>query len=144
MSSAPLGLRLVRLAIGAVVAFLVAAGGYLTWAALANPDVRLKQPRWFEGAFDHSYWIPVLVVTLGGAVLVGLVLWTAYRRLQAGACGERDGGQERRCSQPDHECAKRSAPSTISFSTSQVCDFSFPTPQVIFSPYTYTPPAKQA
>ncbi|MAQ92130.1 MAG: hypothetical protein CMM84_01170 [Rhodothermaceae bacterium] len=84
MSSAPLGLRLVCLAIGAVVAFLVAAGGYLTWAALANPDVRLKQPRWFEGAFDHSYWIPVLVVTLGGAVLVGLVLWTAYRRLKAG------------------------------------------------------------
>ena len=26
----------------------------------------------------------MLVVTLGGAVLVGLVLWTAYRRLKAG------------------------------------------------------------
>ncbi|WP_420457032.1 hypothetical protein [Rubrivirga sp.] len=84
MSSARLGLRLVRWAIGAVVAFVVAAGGYLVWAALANPDVRLKQPRWVEGAFDHSYWIPVLVVTLGGAALVGLVLWTAYRRLRAG------------------------------------------------------------
>lgn len=84
MSDARLGLRLVKLAIGTIVAFIVAAGGYLVWAALANPDVRLKQPRWVEGAFDHSYWIPVLVVTLGGAALVGLVLWTAYRRLSAG------------------------------------------------------------
>lgn len=84
MSRARLGLTLVRAAIGAVVAFLVAAGAYLTWAALANPDVRLKKPDWVEGGFDHSYWIPVLVVTLGGAVLVGLVLWTAYRRLAAG------------------------------------------------------------
>ncbi len=84
MSSAALGLRLVRWAIGAVVAFLVAAGGYLVWAALANPDVRLKQPKWVEGAFDHSYWIPVLVVTLGGAVLVGVVLW---RRLPAAPRG---------------------------------------------------------
>ena len=84
MSGRPLGLRLLRAAIGAVVAFLAAAGGYLVWAAWANPDVRLKQPRWVEGAFDHSYWIPVLVVTLGGAVLVGLVLVSAYRRLQAG------------------------------------------------------------
>ncbi len=84
MSHARLGLRLVRLAIGAVVAFLVAAGGYLVWAALANPDVRLRKPRWVEGTFDHSYWWPVLIVTLGGAFLVGLVLWTAYRRLRAG------------------------------------------------------------
>ncbi|WP_412063306.1 hypothetical protein [Rubrivirga sp. IMCC45206] len=84
MSHARLGLRLVRLAIGAVVAFLVAAGGYLVWAAFANPDVRLKKPRWVEGAFDHSYWGPVLIVTLGGAALVGLVLWTAYRRLRDG------------------------------------------------------------
>lgn len=84
MNQSSIGLRLIKLAIGAVVAFLVAAGGYLAWAALANPDVRLKQPRWVEGAFDHSYWIPVLVVTLGGAVLVGMVLWTAYRRLQSG------------------------------------------------------------
>ena len=84
MNSARLGLRLVRLAIGAIVAFLVAAGGYLAWAAWANPDVRLKRPRWVEGAFDHSYWIPVLVVTLGGAVLVGLVLWSAYKRLRSG------------------------------------------------------------
>jgi len=84
MSQAPLGLKLVRAAIGAVVAFLLAAGAYLTWAALANPDVRLKKPRWVEGTFDHSYWLPVLVVTLGGAVLVGAVLWKAYRRLAAG------------------------------------------------------------
>ena len=84
MSRSDLGLRLVRLAIGGVVGFLLAAGGYLAWAAWANPDVRLKRPRWVDGAFDHSYWIPVLVVTLGGAALVGLVLWSAYKRLRAG------------------------------------------------------------
>lgn len=84
MSHARTGLRLIRVAIGAVGAFLLAAGAYLTWAALANPDVRLKKPDWVEGAFDHSYWIPVMAVTLGGAVLVGMVMWTAYRRLAAG------------------------------------------------------------
>ena len=84
MSRSDLGLRLVRLAIRGVVGFLLAAGGYLAWAAWANPDVRLKRPRWVDGAFDHSYWIPVLVVTLGGAALVGLVLWSAYKRLRAG------------------------------------------------------------
>ena len=84
MSTTRQGLRLVRLGIAVVVGFLLSAGGYLVWAALANPDVRLKQPRWVEGGFDHSYWTPVLLVTLGGAVLVGLVLWAAYRRLRAG------------------------------------------------------------
>jgi hypothetical protein len=54
------------------------------WAAAANPDVRLKRPRWVEGAFEHSFWLPVLVVTLGGAFLVGAILWTALRRLRAG------------------------------------------------------------
>ena len=84
MSSAATGLKLLRAGIGVVVAFVVSVGGYLVWAALANPDVRLKKPTWVEGAFDHSYWLPVLLVTLGGAVLVGVVLWTAYRRVRAG------------------------------------------------------------
>ena len=84
MSARDTGERLVRAGIGTVVAFVLSAGGYLVWAALANPDVRLKQPRWAEGAFDHAYWSPVLAVTLGGAVLVGLILWAAYRRLKAG------------------------------------------------------------
>jgi len=84
MNETSLGIRLLRLAISAVVGFLVAAGAYLGWAAWANPDVRLKQPDWVQGAFDHSYWLPVLAVTLGGALLVGLVLWTAYRRLRNG------------------------------------------------------------
>jgi H+/Cl- antiporter ClcA len=84
VSTSGTGLRLLRLGLGVIVGFLVAAGAYLAWAAWANPDVRLKQPRWVEGAFDHSYWIPVLVVTLGGAVLVALVLWKAYRRIRAG------------------------------------------------------------
>ena len=84
MSGRQTGERAVRFGLGVVVGFLASVGGYLVWAAVANPDVRLKQPGWVEGAFDHSYWAPVLVVTLGGAVLVGLVLWAAYRRLRAG------------------------------------------------------------
>ena len=84
MSADRTGLRLLRLGLSAVVGFVVAAGAYLAWAAVANPDVRLRRPRWVEGAFDHSYWGPVLLVTLGGAVLVGLVLWAAYRRMRSG------------------------------------------------------------
>jgi len=84
VSARDTGTRAVRAGLAAVAVFLLGVGGYLVWAALANPDVRLRQPKWAEGAFDHSYWIPVLVVTLGGAVLVGLVLWAAYRRLRAG------------------------------------------------------------
>lgn len=84
MNRARTGLRMVRAAIGAVAAFLLAAGAYLAWAALANPDVRLKKPDWVQGAFDHSYWIPVLAVTLGGAALIGWVFWRAYRRLADG------------------------------------------------------------
>ena len=84
MNSGSTGLRVLRLGIGAVVAFLTVAGGWLLWAAAANPDVRLKRPRWAESGFDHSYWLPVLLVTVGGAALVGVVLWTAYRRLRSG------------------------------------------------------------
>lgn len=84
MSANETGLRMLRAALGVVLAFIVAAGGWLAWAAATNPDVRLKQPRWVEGGFDHSFWIPVLVVTVGGAALVGAVLWTAYRRMRAG------------------------------------------------------------
>ena len=84
MSANETGMRMLRAALGVVVAFVAAAGGWLAWAAATNPDVRLKQPKWFEGGFDHSFWIPVLVVTVGGAVLVGAVLWTAYRRMKAG------------------------------------------------------------
>ena len=84
MSGARTGLRLLRAGLGVIVAFVVFAGGWLVWAAATNPDVRLKQPRWVEDGFDHSFWLPVLVVTLGGALLVGAVLWTAYRRLRAG------------------------------------------------------------
>ena len=84
MTNRDTGLALLRAGLGVVVAFLLFVGGYLVWAAVANPDVRLKQPSWAEGTFDHSYWVPVLVVTLGGAVLVGVVLRAAYRRMQAG------------------------------------------------------------
>ena len=85
MSDAPrLGQSLLRAGLAAVAAFVVGVGGWLAWAATTNPDVRLKKPTWVEAAFDHSFWIPVLVVTLTGAFLVGAVLWTALRRIQAG------------------------------------------------------------
>ena len=78
------GSRLLRAALWAVAAFVVAAGAWLAWAAATNPDVTLRRPRWVSGAFAHSFWLPVIVVTLGGALLVGVVLWTALRRLRAG------------------------------------------------------------
>ena len=85
MSRTPSGVRLLRAGIGVVVAFVVVVGGYITWAAVANPDVRLK-PQWLpEGqSFDHSYWLPFWVVAIGGAGLVALVLWKALRRMQQG------------------------------------------------------------
>ena len=84
MSQTETGIRLLRAGLWTVGGFIAFVGGYLVWAAVANPDVRLKKPRWVEGAFDHSYWLPVLVVTIGGAVLVGCVLWAAYRRMARG------------------------------------------------------------
>ena len=84
MSANHTGMRMLRAALGVVVGFALASGGWLLYAALTNPDVRLKRPRWVEGGFDHSFWIPVLVVTVGGAALVGAVLWKAYRRMKAG------------------------------------------------------------
>ena len=85
MSDAPrIGRRLLRSGLGAVAVFVAAVGGWLVWAAATNPDVTLKKPRWVAGAFEHSFWLPVLVVTVGGALLVGIVLWTALRRLRAG------------------------------------------------------------
>lgn len=79
-----LGRRMLRGGLGLVAAFVVAVGGWLVWAALTNPDVTLKKPKWVDGAFEHSFWIPVLVVTLGGAFLVGAILWKALSRLRAG------------------------------------------------------------
>jgi hypothetical protein len=98
VSSGATGLRLLRAAMGVILAFAVFAGGWLLWAAVSNPDVRLKRPSWVEGGFDHSFWIPVLVVTLGGALLVGAVLWKAYRRLLSGEdlYGQRSGRGVRR------------------------------------------------
>ncbi len=75
---------MLRAGLGIVAAFVAVVGGWLVWAAATNPDVRLKRPKWVAGAFDHTFWIPVLVVTVGGAALVGVVLWTALRRLRAG------------------------------------------------------------
>ncbi len=79
-----IGRRMLCVGLGIVAAFVAVVGGWLVWAAAANPGVRLKRPRWVSGAFDHTFWIPVLVVTVGGALLVGAVLWTAMRRVRAG------------------------------------------------------------
>ena len=85
-SSAPahIGRRLLRAALWAVAAFVAAVGGWLAFAAATNPDVTLKRPRWVDGAFEHSFWLPVLLVTVGGALLVGIVMWTALSRLRSG------------------------------------------------------------
>lgn len=93
------GLRLVRTGIGIVVGFAVFATTWLAWQAYKNPDVRLKRPRWVEGAFDHSFWMPVIVGVLFGAFLVVVVLGTALRRMRAGEdlFAQRHGrGQRRR------------------------------------------------
>ena len=78
------GLALLRAGLAIVVAFIVGGGGWILWKAVQNPDVRLKKPSWVDGTFDHSYWSPLLLGVFGGAALVGLVLWTAYKRLRDG------------------------------------------------------------
>jgi len=78
------GLALLRVGLAIVVTFIVGGGGWILWKAIQNPDVRLKKPSWVDGAFDHSYWSPLLLGVFGGAALVGVVLWTAYKRLRAG------------------------------------------------------------
>ena len=78
------GLALLRIGLAIVVVFIVGGGGWILWTAAQNPDVRLKKPGWVEGTFDHSFWSPLLIAVFGGAALVGVVLWTAYRRLRAG------------------------------------------------------------
>ena len=78
------GLALLRTGLSVIVAFIVIGGGWTVWKAIENPDVRLKKPGWVDGAFDHSFWSPLLIGMIGGAILVAIVLWTAYKRLRAG------------------------------------------------------------
>ena len=82
----PQGAGLLRAGLAVVAAFVVVVGGWITWAALANPDVRLKRPRWLdaERAFDGSYWTPLWLTAVVGALLVGWVFWRAARRVRAG------------------------------------------------------------
>ena len=77
---------MVRAGLIALGAFLVGAGGWLVVQSVIHPEVRLKRPSWLAdgAAFDHAFWSPVLFVVLGGATLVGLVLWVALRRMKAG------------------------------------------------------------
>lgn len=76
--------RLLRWAVGLVLAFTAAGTIWLVSAALLNPDVRLRRPRWVEGAFDLSFWVPLTLTFTLGALAVALVLWTALRRMRAG------------------------------------------------------------
>ena len=80
------GLRLVRAGIAGVVAFLIAAGVWVAVQAARNPDVRARRPRWLDAdaAYDVSYWAPLLVTVVVGALLVLAVLVRAARRLKAG------------------------------------------------------------
>lgn len=82
----PEGAGLLRAGLGVVAAFVVLVGGWITWAALVNPDVRLKRPRWLDDghAFDGSYWTPLWLTAVVGALLVGWVFWRAWLRVRAG------------------------------------------------------------
>ena len=80
------GAGLLRAGLGVVAAFVAIVGGWITWAAVANPDVRLRRPRWLdaERAFDGAYWTPLWLTAVGGALLVGWVFWRALGRVRAG------------------------------------------------------------
>ena len=80
------GTRLLRAGLATVAAFVAIVGGWITWAAFTNPDVRLKRPRWLDDgqAFDGSYWTPLWLTAVVGALLVGWVLWKALGRVRAG------------------------------------------------------------
>ena len=77
---------MLRAGLGVVAAFVLVVGGWITWAAVSNPDVRLKRPRWLDDgqAFDGSYWTPLWLTAVVGALLVGWVLWKALVRVRAG------------------------------------------------------------
>ncbi|MFN3596792.1 MAG: hypothetical protein ACK41D_05935 [Rubricoccaceae bacterium] len=80
------GLRMIRGGLAIVGAFIAVAGTWTLVQAARNPDVRARRPRWLDPAtpFDWSFWTPVIVCVIGGALLVGAVFWRAYRRMQAG------------------------------------------------------------
>ncbi len=80
------GLAMLRAALVGLGAFLVGAGGWIGWQALRHPDVRLKRPRFLDGAqgFDHAFWSPLLWTVVVGSLAVGAILWAAFRRLRAG------------------------------------------------------------
>lgn len=80
------GLRLVRAAVGFVVAFAGAALGWIAWQAARNPDVRARRPRWLdaEAAFDWAFWTPLLLTVGIGVGLVLAVFVRTWRRLARG------------------------------------------------------------
>jgi len=75
---------LLRAAIGLVVVFAVAGSVWLVDKAVLNPDVRAKQPGWFEGFFDMPFWLPLILTFAIGCAAVIAVYIKAARRIRAG------------------------------------------------------------
>lgn len=78
-------LKLLRIAAAVVI---VAALGVTVWLvdkAVLNPDVKAKQPSWFDaGALEIPFWLPLIVTVVGGAACVVYVYVRAARRLREG------------------------------------------------------------
>lgn len=77
-------LRLLRIAIAVVVVFAVGMTAWLVDKAVGNPEVRARQPGWFEGVFNMPYWLPLILTVAIGAAAVIAVYVAAARRLGSG------------------------------------------------------------
>jgi hypothetical protein len=77
-------LRLLRGAIAIVVVFAIGMTAWLIDRAAANPDVRARQPGWFEGIFNMPFWLPLILTFVLGAAAVIAVYAQAARRLGRG------------------------------------------------------------
>ena len=80
------GMRMLRGAAAVLVVMALAIALWVWYTALDNPDVRLERPSWLEDgrAFDFSFWTPLEVTVVVGAVLAGIIFWTAWKRLRSG------------------------------------------------------------
>ncbi len=77
-------INLLRAAVVCVVLFAIAGTVWLVDKAVLNPDVRARQPSWFEGVFDMPFWLPLIATFLIGAAAVAFVYVKAVRRLKDG------------------------------------------------------------
>jgi H+/Cl- antiporter ClcA len=78
-------IKLLRIATALVVLFALGLTAWLVGAAVLNPDVKAKRPSWVEtGAWDVSFWLPLIATVVGGAACVAYVYVKAARRLREG------------------------------------------------------------